>query len=259
MADSERAPGTDPRTDPVTDPADLRAERSSVRTVAPGPRRTLLALPPHVLGATAVALGLAVPVAVLAWAVRAEVGAVVDLDEAAIRAATDVTRDDPGLRTALLAWQEAFQARWLNLVGIGVAVWVWRRYGLRARTAWAVATVLVAWGLSNLVKLAVQRTRPAVDDAVAHAPGYSFPSGHAMNTTAAAIVLTTLLWPLLGRRGRAVAVVVAVLAVVLTGVDRVMLGVHYPSDVVAGTLLGGAVVAGSWLGWSGARARRAAA
>lgn len=213
--------------------------------------RVARGLPPHLARAGATAVALAVPVALLAWAVRAEASAVVDLDEAAIRAATDLTRSEPALRTALLAWQEAFQARWVNLAGVLLAVWVWRRHGLRARTAWAVATVLVAWGLSNVVKLAVQRTRPLVDDAVAHAPGYSFPSGHAMNTTAAAIALTTLVWPLLGRRGRAVAVTVAALAVVLTGVDRVMLGVHYPSDVVAGAFLGGAVAVGSWIGWSG--------
>lgn len=237
---------TAPRHDP------LATQHPAPRT--PG-RRVVRGLPPHLVRATGVAIGLAAPVAVLAWAVRAESGALVAVDEAAIRAATDLTRAEPGLRTALLVWQEAFQARWVNLAGVALALWVWRRHGLRARTVWAVATVLLGWGLSNVAKLAVQRTRPLVDDAVAHAPGYSFPSGHAMNTATAAIALTALVWPLLGRRGRAVVVTVAVLAVVLTGVDRVMLGVHYPSDVVAGTLLGAAVATGSWLGWSAHVAR----
>ena len=77
-----------------------------------------------------------------------------------------------------------------------------------------------------------------VEDAVAHAPGSSFPSGHATNTAAVALTVTLLVWPLLGPRGRVVVPVVAAACILLTGLDRVMLGVHYPSDVVAGSRSG---------------------
>ena len=97
----------------------------------------------------------------------------------------------------------------------------------------------------------VQRARPVVDDALEHAPGSSFPSGHATNTAAAALTLTLLVWPLLGRRGRVVVPVVAGTVTLITAADRVFLGVHYPSDVVAGMLLGTAMAGASYLGYQG--------
>lgn len=201
--------------------------------------------------AVAFAVALGVPVAALAYAVRAQVTPVVAFDEAAVSAATAVTREDPALRAALLVWQEAFQAKWVNLAVTLLCVWVGRRPGLRSRALWAFVTLMTTWALGLGAKYLVQRGRPMVEDAVAHAPGYSFPSGHAMNTAAAGVVVTLLVWPLLGRRGRAVTATVVTAAVLLTGADRVMLGVHYPSDVVAGFLLGSAMAGASYLGWTG--------
>lgn len=197
----------------------------------------------------AVALG--IPVAVLAYLVRTETGPVVPLDQAAIAAATEIARERGALRQVLLWWQEAFNARWVNLAVTIVCVWVWRRHGLTTRALWAFGTLMATWALGLGAKFVVQRARPVVDDALSHAPGYSFPSGHAMNTSAAALVLTLLVWPLLGRRGRFVLVGVAVTAVVVTALDRVFLGVHYPSDTLAGIALGTALVGGSYLGYVG--------
>lgn len=201
--------------------------------------------------ATALAVGAAVPVAVLAVVVRSEASAVHAADVEAVRAATRLTAADPGLYRAALVWQELFQARWVNLAAAALCAGLWLRRGLRARVVWAVATVLVTWGLANGLKVLVARARPVVDDALTRAPGYSFPSGHAMNTAATGVVVVLLVWPLLGRRGRAVVVGLVALAVVLTGADRVLLGAHYPSDVVAGIALGGATAGASYLGWRG--------
>jgi undecaprenyl-diphosphatase len=192
-----------------------------------------------------------VPVAVLAYLVRAEVDSVITFDQRTIQAATDYTRDHPALRQALLVWQELFQAKWVNLAAAGVCLWVWRRHGLTTRALWAFLTIVVAWGLQLGAKGLVQRARPVVEDAVAHAPGSSFPSGHATNTAVVALTLTLLVWPLLGRRGRVVVPTVAATCTILTAVDRVMLGVHYPSDVVAGIALGTALAGASYLGYSG--------
>ena len=70
-----------------------------------------------------------------------------------------------------------------------------------------------------------------------------------MNTAAAALTTTLLLWPLLGPRGRVVVPVVAGTVTLLTAADRVLLGVHHPSDVVAGVLLGTALVGASAIGY----------
>jgi undecaprenyl-diphosphatase len=203
------------------------------------------------LRAGAFGVAFTVPVAVLAYLVRAQVHAVVAFDQRVIQAATEYTRDHPALHQALLVWQEVFQAKWVNLAATLVCVWVWRRHGLTTRALWAFLTIMAAWIIQLAAKGLVQRARPVVDDAVAHAPGSSFPSGHATNTAAVAVTLTLLVWPLLGRRGRVVVPLVAATCTILTAVDRVMLGVHYPSDVVAGIALGTALAGASYLGYSG--------
>lgn len=198
--------------------------------------------------AVAFAVVLGLPVAALTFLVRAQASAVVVFDQDAVAAATDYTRDHPALHSAAIVWQEAFQARWVNLAVTAVCVWAWRRHGLGTRALRAFTTLMVAWGLGNAVKLLVARARPVVEDALNHAPGYSFPSGHATNTTAAGIILVLLLWPILGRTGRVALTAGVAFAVVVTALDRVLLGAHYPSDVVAGVALGAAMAGASYLG-----------
>lgn len=206
----------------------------------------------RLLRATALACGAGLAVAALATVVRSEVGPVVELDRAAVLAATDAIRGHDGLREVLLAWQTAFLPRTVNIAVSLVCLWAWRRRGLRTRALWAFVTLLVAWNLQLDIKLLVQRARPVIEDALTRAPGYSFPSGHASNTASAGLVLVILVWPLLHRRGRAVLVSLVAAAVLLTGLDRVLLGAHFPSDVVAGFLLGSAIVGASYLGFLGA-------
>jgi undecaprenyl-diphosphatase len=93
-----------------------------------------------------------------------------------------------------------------------------------------------------------------VQDPISHAPGYSFPSGHAFNIAVVATVMVFLLWPLLSRTGRRVAVTVAVVVVLVVGLDRLMVGAHFPSDVLAGYVLGVGITFSSWLGFIGKKA-----
>ncbi|UZN01750.1 phosphatase PAP2 family protein [Cellulomonas sp. S1-8] len=210
---------------------------------APVRRRALL----H---AAAFGAAVVLPVVALAVVVRGGSGAVVTFDEAVVRAATDLTRESDALRTALIAWQEAAAARWVNLILVPVVcVWAWRRHGLGDRALWAAGTVAAGWVLQLAAKGIVQRARPVIEDAVARAPGSSFPSGHATNASVVAVTLTLLVWPVLGRRGRVVVPAAAVAFVLLTAADRVLLGVHYPSDVVGGVLLGAAIAGASYVGY----------
>ena len=105
----------------------------------------------------------------------------------------------------------------------------------------AASTVAGAHGLSIVVKRVVRRHRPSDPRirVLVDTPGdLSFPSSHAASTTAAAVAYSRLL----GRRYPLVAI-----PVMMT--SRVVLGVHYPSDVLAGSLLGAAM--GHW--FTGAR------
>jgi hypothetical protein len=124
-------------------------------------------------------------------------------------------------------------AGWLALGLIGAAA------DRSRRRDWLVATAAVAaaHGASIGVKRVVRRPRPEdprVQVLVGTPSRLSFPSAHATSTTAAAVVFGRLL------RRPLVAVLVPPMAL-----SRLVLGVHYPSDVVAGSLLGAAVAQAS--------------
>ena len=72
-------------------------------------------------------------------------------------------------------------------------------------------------------------------DPVAHAGASSFPSGHAQSSVVLTSVLLVLVLPQLHGRRRIVAVAIAVAWAAAIGFSRVALGVHYVSDVLAGT------------------------
>ncbi|WP_252313299.1 phosphatase PAP2 family protein [Sinobaca sp. H24] len=96
----------------------------------------------------------------------------------------------------------------------------------------------VNYGLKNLFS----RERPAVNQLI-EADGFSFPSGHAMNALVmyGMIVIITVLIV----KNAALKIAVAAAAVVLIlliGLSRIYLGVHYPGDV-----MGGFIVASMWL------------
>jgi membrane-associated phospholipid phosphatase len=192
----------------------------------------------------------ALPVLLLGFAVRQQFDPLIDADEAAIRAATDFAVSH-GLVSALTVLQDISRPIFVYLVATIVAVWAWVARKLRSRALWAFVTMMAGWGIGGISKLIVQRARPVVDDSVPHAQGYSFPSGHALNITVAASVMVFLLWPLLSTAGRRLAVALAVVVVVLVGLDRIFIGAHFPSDVVAGFILGLGIVFSSWIGFIG--------
>jgi undecaprenyl-diphosphatase len=128
---------------------------------------------------------------------------------------------------------------WLVVIGI-ISLLI---RGQRRLAAYLVVTGVGALMLDPALKLIVGRLRPVVDVPVASAPGNSFPSGHALGTTVAYGALLLIFLPVLSRRLRTVAIWGFASIVVLVDFTRVALGVHYISDVLAGTLLGLA-----WLG-----------
>ena len=96
---------------------------------------------------------------------------------------------------------------------------------------------LLAIGGSYLLNLAAkqffQRTRPELWLPLAPEPSYSFPSGHAMQSMSLAAAALVLLWP---TRWRWAGLAAGLPFVAGVGLSRLYLGVHFPSDVLAGWL-----------------------
>jgi undecaprenyl-diphosphatase len=130
------------------------------------------------------------------------------------------------------------------LMPLGVIVVVALLWKRQFRLALIVAVALIGAALfTDLFKDLVSRPRPP-GDALATANGYSFPSGHTLNSTITYGLIALVLWrsglqPLVRRVGIAVLVTLPI----LVGLSRIALGVHYPSDVLAGWLAGIAIVA----------------
>ena len=123
---------------------------------------------------------------------------------------------------------------------------------VRGRRVWAlcwVVAVAVGAGAIRLLKLSVERPRPPEITRLAQETTTSLPSGHALmaalglGLTATAIVLLTRDARPALRGLRRLAAVVAVVLAAAIGASRAYLGVHWTTDVVAGWLLGAALVA----------------
>lgn len=102
----------------------------------------------------------------------------------------------------------------------------------RKREATFAALALAGSALINLaVKQVFARARPSLWDSIAPEATFSFPSGHAMGSATLACVLICLAW---NTRWRWPVLAVSTLFAVAVGLSRVYLGVHYPSDILAG-------------------------
>jgi membrane-associated phospholipid phosphatase len=122
----------------------------------------------------------------------------------------------------------------IALAAAGWLVWHGRRNDSLIVVIGA-ASVLV---VSPFLKLALERPRPAADEHLVSVDSWSYPSGHSLNSMVVLGLLTVLAVRSWEGGRRVLAAVVGALLVFLVGFSRVYLGVHWPSDVLAGWLLG---------------------
>lgn len=175
-------------------------------------------------------------------------GATQAWDQAAVDAATEVTRERD-LLGALTLLEGITRPVWLSAFATIVCLVVGWRAGIPLRAGAAWASMMLIWGGAALLKQLVDRDRPTVANAVWDRDGLSFPSGHASTMTAVTLGLMLLLWPLVGRLERWLMGVSATILIVIVVLDRVLLGVHYPSDVLAGMIFGGGLLLASSQIW----------
>jgi undecaprenyl-diphosphatase len=122
------------------------------------------------------------------------------------------------------------------LVVAGAAAAVTRRRWDLA--ALVVTTRALELGVNTLTKNLVERPRPHLVQPVVHAAGWSFPSGHAAGTAAVYGVLALLFLRTGSRVAQTAAMVGVAVLIASVAASRVLLGVHYPSDVAAGIIVG---------------------
>ncbi len=202
---------------------------------------------PDRYGAIRFAASRLIPAAVLLWALLAGTGYLLT------HALTDTAFYDwDGAMNRWLArhrsgtWNTVthlmtFSAETLTVIGVGAVFFIGLRLLLgRWRESLFLAVALVGEvTIFVCTTLVINRDRPAVKHLDAAPPTSSFPSGH----TAAAVALYTglavIVWSASKRTWlRALAITVGIVVPVMVALSRLYRGMHYPSDVIAGALLG---------------------
>lgn len=195
------------------------------------------------------------------------------------RLADDVLeRETQALDDAVLAWMRQVASPPLDLAARGVttlgseavlAFLLLLLVGFAVRRQWgaAVSLLLVTGGaqmLNNVLKDLFHRTRPSPVAGLIPAQAFSFPSGHATVSAAFYLFIAYLGWRMIrGRWQRVTWAAGLMLVVLLIGLSRLYLGVHYFTDVIAGYVAGftwadsviiaGRLLGGPWRRRSGSR------
>jgi membrane-associated phospholipid phosphatase len=124
-----------------------------------------------------------------------------------------------------------------------LAAWRLHRAGRGREAGFVLSALTGATALSHLVKHAVARPRPDLFPTWVSMPmDWSYPSAHAMQAAAAGLALWLVFR---GRRARRVVLAIVLgCAVALVGLSRIYLQVHFPTDVLLGTIAAALWVAG---------------
>jgi diacylglycerol kinase (ATP) len=121
---------------------------------------------------------------------------------------------------------------------VGIAIWAFRRR-LRALAAALVLTVALGWATTDLIKVFIERGRPADHLDVMTAWGYSYPSGHMAGIVASCIAVgATFRVTRRSPRVRLLWSVSSAVLILLVAFNRWFLGAHHIGDLIGGALLG---------------------
>lgn len=141
-----------------------------------------------------------------------------------------------GLRVAQLTSPVAIAL----LVGVCCLV-LYRAHRLREAVMLGASTLL-AYLLGAVVKYTVNRARPLSPVNLAPEAEPSFPSGHVLVASAVTLALVAMLWRRMGLIGRLVGASAASAVILVVALDRLVVGAHWLTDVLASVTLGVLVV-----------------
>lgn len=178
-------------------------------------------------------------VGVLAWMVRRNVG-LVDLDHAIeVWADEHATTFSDAVLGAITHLGDTITILTVGVVISLYGLWRWRKPSI---PLFVTTVVLGQVLISNTIKVAIDRARPELRPRAIFT-GTSFPSGHTTAAAATYLAVALVLGIATSPKARAALAGAAVAIAVAVGCTRVLLGVHWFSDVLAGLVIGW-----SWFG-----------
>ncbi len=137
-----------------------------------------------------------------------------------------------------------YLANWEIVASLSIVILALMILARKVRAAWFFVLALLASQLSSsLLKHLLERNRPDPVNALIEQGGYSFPSGHALGAFVFYGIIGYFLYFFAARQYQKIAAVLSSLAIILLiGISRLYLGVHWLSDVIAGWLMGAAIL-----------------
>jgi undecaprenyl-diphosphatase len=143
-----------------------------------------------------------------------------------------------------ISWIGGGIQRYVMVTILAAALWRW--WGWGAGLAMGLTTLVSAF-TSDMMKIFFARVRPDLVTQLDPITSPAFPSGHA-NNAAVVYILFIMLVP---QARHPVWQLAAAVMILLTGLSRIMLGVHWPTDVIGGWMLGTAfaLIAGAVIAW----------
>ena len=119
----------------------------------------------------------------------------------------------------------------------------WWKMGVKEGVLIFIAAIVSQFG--DLLKILIERPRPSsgLVQVLVNEPGYSFPSGHATFVTVFLGIVAYLVYTHLPKGWFSRLIIIILFLVILwVGSSRIYLGVHWPSDVLGGYLIGGLIL-----------------
>lgn len=145
----------------------------------------------------------------------------------------------PTLTSVMIFFTELGSSKIIYLIGAFLLIFLFTVIKKRSQLILIPIVFIGARMLNQILKALFHRERPDLNRLI-EIGGYSFPSGHAMNAMAFYGIVTFVVCRHISSRwGRALFILIGSLLILMIGISRVYLGVHYPSDVIAGYFASG--------------------
>lgn len=147
--------------------------------------------------------------------------------------------ESPGLTSVMKFFTFIGSTKFVIILSVFLIFFLYMVLKHRLELILFVAAVMGTAIINQLLKQFFHRARPDFHRLI-EIGGYSFPSGHAMSAFTVYVMISFLLWRhISSRAGRSILLFFSVIMILIIGISRIYLGVHYPSDIIGGYLASG--------------------